>query len=277
MKSLGIGNMTDCCFTVLGVGYQCLRHALTSKNGRIFVIKKDNEIVAHSWIWRNGNHICFDNIEVSKKVSKIDFMDIYIEVANKLIEETYKYEKNNCVTNITIGYTNFDKRIEGIEKYPCLVSETCDFEKYRDRIGDKKIITTLMPSPIEQVNYSDSKSLQFIIKGTGEIKSYQSEFFYEDEREEVLHYDSEFEYEKEFISKIIKIINELRYIKLEKENKLDKFEMISIFEVKEIYCNKDWYYIEYEDGYIEMFNNSKDIRGQKELEQIEKNKTLCLK
>ena len=68
MLSLALGNMTDCCFTILGVGYQCLQHAVTSKNGRIFVVKKNNEIIAHSWIWRNGNHLCFDNIETSKNI-----------------------------------------------------------------------------------------------------------------------------------------------------------------------------------------------------------------
>ena len=40
MESLVVGNKTDCCFTVLGNGYSCLKHALTSKNGRILVIKK---------------------------------------------------------------------------------------------------------------------------------------------------------------------------------------------------------------------------------------------
>ena len=50
MEGLVVGNKTDCCFTVLGNGYSCLKHAVTSKNGRILVIKKNNEILAHSWI-----------------------------------------------------------------------------------------------------------------------------------------------------------------------------------------------------------------------------------
>ena len=40
---------------------------------------------------------------------------------------------------------------------------------------------------------------------------------------------------------------------------------------------KDWFYIEYDDGYIESFIYSNDLRSKNELEQIEKNKTLCLK
>lgn len=277
MNSLIVGNITDCCFTVLGVGYQCLRHALTSKNGRVFVVKKDNEVIAHSWVWRNGNHICFDNIEISKKISKIDFLNIYIEAANKLIEETYKQEKEDCVTNITIGFTNFDKRIEGIENYSYFVSEQCDLEKYRDKLGNKKIVTSVIPTPLEKTNYSDSKNVQFLINGTGNIKSYEPRYFYTDERDDVLHYNEEKEYEKEYISKIMKIVNSLRYIKYEQENKLEEFEMISIYDVREIYCNNDWYFIEYTDGYKEIFNYSNDIRSQKEIEEKEKNKTLYIK
>lgn len=274
MISLAVGNITDCCFTVLGVGYQCLRHALTSKNGRIFVIKKDNEIIAHSWIWRNGNHICFDNIEVSKKLKRIDFLNIYIEAANKLIEETYKHEKEKRVTNVTIGYTNFDKRIAGIEKYTCLVSESCDLEKYKDRLNSKKITTSSIPTPLEQVNYSDSKNVQFIINGNSDIISYQSNYYYEDEREKINHYNQDKKYDQEHIIKIMKIINSLRYIKYELENKLDEYEIIYIFDIHEIFCNKDWYIIEYKDGYIEEFNLSNDIRSEREIEEIRKNKKL---
>ena len=277
MLSLAVGNITDCCFTVLGVGYQCLRHALTSQNGRIFVIKKDNEIIAHSWLWRNGNHICFDNIETSKKTNKIDFLNIYVEASKKLIEETYKYEKENCIKNVTIGYTNFDKRIEGIENYPYLMSETCEQEKYKGRLSDKKTITEFMPKPLEEVNYSDSKNVQFVITTNNDIKSYQSSYLYQDEREETLSYDNNEEYNSEYISKIMKIINSLRYIKFELENKLDKFEILHIFDIEKIFCNDDWYIIEYKDGFIEEFNISQDVRSNVEIEQVIKSKKILIK
>ena len=277
MTSLAVGNITDCCFTVLGAGYQCLRHALTSKNGRIFVIKKDNEIIAHSWIWRNGNHICFDNIEISKKLNRIDFLNIYIEASNKIIEETYKYEKEKGVTNVTIGYTNFDKRICGIENYTCLVSESCDLVKYKDRLNNKKIMTSSIPTPLEQVNYSDSKNVQFIINGNTNIIPYQSEYYYEDEREKVSHYNQDNKYDQEHIIKIMKIINSLRYIKYELENKIDEYEIIYIFDIHEIFCNNDWYIIEYKDGYIEEFNLSKDIKSEMEIKEVRKNKKLIKK
>ena len=84
-------------------------------------------------------------------------------------------------------------------------------------------------------------------------------------------------YEKEYISNIMKIINSLRYIKHEQENKLNKFEVVHAFDIHELFCNKDWYIIEYKDGYIEEFNISKDIRSITEIEEIRKNKTLIKK
>ena len=134
-----------------------------------------------------------------------------------------------------------------------------------------------MPKPIENVNYLDSKNRQIIIKGNGNIKSYQSSYLYEDEREQVLYYNEENDYDKEYIIKIQKIINALRYIKYELENNLKKFEIIKMYELKEIYCNNDWYYIEYSDGYIESFVQPNKLKSKLELENIEKNKTLCLK
>ena len=50
-----------------------------------------------------------------------------------------------------------------------------------------------------------------------------------------------------------------------------------MYEIKEIYCNNDWYYIEYSDGYIESFVQPNKLKSKLELENIEKNKTLCLK
>ena len=82
---------------------------------------------------------------------------------------------------------------------------------------------------------------------------------------------------KNYIVNLMKIINSLRYIKYEKEDKIKEFEILSIYDVKEIHCNSDWYYIEYNDGYIEIFDSMNDIRSEKEIKQIEKIKKLQIK
>ncbi len=271
MEALVIGNKTECCFTVLGNGYSCLKHSLTSNNGRILVIKKNNEILAHSWIWRNGDLLCLDNIEISKKINSVDFFDIYLQVADELIKTSYHSEGiKNCIKNITIGFTNFDKKIIGIEQYPCLIAINCNL-KYKDfesRLGNNRKFVDILPQPLEKVGYSDSKNVQYLIRGNGIFNLGQSYFAYQDERKKIMHYSESESYEENYIKIINKKINALKYIKAEKDNKLDSFEIINIKDLKEVYCNDDWYIIIYKNGYIETFNNSYDERANNEISSI---------
>ena len=252
MEGISVGNKTDCCFTVLGNAYCCLKHALTSLNGRILVIKKDNEIIAHSWIWRNGDLLCLDNIEISKKISCVDFFGVYIKVADEIITESLTKEgMDNCIKNITIGFTNFDKQIKGIDKYPCFISKKCDLDikNFKDRLGKNRIFVDALPQPIEQVEYTDSNNVQYLIKGNGIFNLGESKFFYQDERNETMYYISSNYYEEDYINEMNKKINGLRYIKLEQENNLSLFKVIDVRGYEEVYCNNDWYIINANGNY----------------------------
>ena len=169
MEGLTVGSITNCCFTVLGNGYSCLKHALTCKNGRVLVIKKGNEIIAHSWLWRNGNLLCLDNVEVSKSISEVNFFDIYLKIADEIIQLSEEKEKEDGIQNITIGVTSFDKKINGIEKYPCFISKLCNFSEkdFHYKIGKNRMFLDKLPQPIEEVSYSDSKNVQYLIRGNG--------------------------------------------------------------------------------------------------------------
>jgi len=60
-----VGNITHCCQKVGGIGETAMLHSMKEKNGRVFVVRdSDNKVIAQSWLWRNGNTICFDNVEV---------------------------------------------------------------------------------------------------------------------------------------------------------------------------------------------------------------------
>ncbi len=187
MNGLAVGNKTDCCFTVLGNGYSCLKHATTSRNGRILVVKKNDEIIAHSWLWRNGDLLCLDNIEISKAISEVDFFDVYLQLADEIIRKSYEIEgMDNCIKNITIGFTNFDKKINGIENYPCLISKTCNLEEknFGERLGKKRKFIDVLPQPIEEVGYSDSKNVQYLIIGNGDFNLGQVPSCYQDSQPE---------------------------------------------------------------------------------------------
>ncbi len=271
MEALTVGNKTDCCFTVLGNGYSCLKHSLTSSNGRILVVKKGNEILAHSWIWRNGNLLCLDNIEISKKINSVDFLDIYLQVADELIKTSYQSEGiEHCIKNITIGFTNFDKQIKGIEQYPCLIAKNCNLEDkdFGSRLGSNRQFVDVLPQPIEEVEYSDSKDVQYLIKGNGIFNLEQSYFVYQDERKDIMYYSEDKPYDEDYIKVMNEKVNALRYIKAEKDNTLDSYKAIDIEDLKEAYCNDDWYVINSANGDIETFNNSSDERSNNEINSI---------
>ena len=179
MNGLAIGNKTNCCFTILGNSYSSLKHSLTSKDGRILVIKKDGEILAHSWLWRNGNLLCLDNIEISKSINEVDFFSVYLQFFDDILKVS-KENEDSPIENITIGYTNFDKNIKGIEKYPCLILKTCDLSKnnFDERLGTNRIFVDELPYPNNYNGYLDSKNVQYLIKGNGNFKLGEVDYNY---------------------------------------------------------------------------------------------------
>ncbi len=99
-----IGTRTNCCQKIFDAAETSMEHSMNSSNGRLFVIKDNkNNYVAQSWVWRNKNVLCFDNIEIPPKAfkrAKEDGLDkqeftnlilrIYQEAAEKLMEKDNK-------------------------------------------------------------------------------------------------------------------------------------------------------------------------------------------
>lgn len=142
--ALAIGTLTDCCQEIGNAAELCVEHSMVDQNGRIFIIKDEKgNIVSQSWVWRNNNVLCFDNIEIPKKAftraskeagypSQEEFTDdifaIYKKAAIELIKEDeahYKklleehlitqdqYEKIRLRrVTVGIGYNDIAKSIE---------------------------------------------------------------------------------------------------------------------------------------------------------------------
>ena len=107
--AMAIGTLTDCCQELNNCAEVCMEHSMVDKNGRIFVIRDDKgNIVAQSWVWRNKDVLCFDNIEIPDKAflraSKANFelerkaftddiFGIYKQAAHELIEADEKAYK----------------------------------------------------------------------------------------------------------------------------------------------------------------------------------------
>lgn len=66
--AMAIGTLTDCCQELGNRAEVCMEHSMVDENGRVFLIKDhQGNMVAQSWVWRNKDVLCFDNIEISDK------------------------------------------------------------------------------------------------------------------------------------------------------------------------------------------------------------------
>lgn len=107
--AMAIGTLTDCCQELGNCAEVCMEHSMVDKNGRVFIIKDNQEnIVAQSWVWRNKDVLCFDNIEIpdkafiraskeSPEIGRKGFTDevyeIYKQAARDLIKADEKIYK----------------------------------------------------------------------------------------------------------------------------------------------------------------------------------------
>lgn len=97
-----IGEITNCCQTI-GEGQpgeSSMIHSAIERNGALFIVEELDEsgksigIVSQSWTWRNGNRVCFDNVEIPHKVENQlkqvggfdEIMEVYQETAKRMIE-----------------------------------------------------------------------------------------------------------------------------------------------------------------------------------------------
>ena len=66
--AVAVGTLTDCCQEINNVAEVCMEHSMVDKNGRLFLIRdKEGNYISQSWVWRNGNVLCFDNVEIPDK------------------------------------------------------------------------------------------------------------------------------------------------------------------------------------------------------------------
>ena len=174
-----VGVLTNCCQKLGDAAESCMIHSMTSEDGRVFVIKDDEgNIVAQSWVWRNGNTICFDNIEIPEnafKRSKNNLSEIvyniYEKAANELISKdnemflsmlengqiTKEQYENLKLAKVTVGlgYNDIANKIKS-KAYED--SDIVSPVRYKNPFDNSKYLYT-----------SDSKS-QYVIKQNDDYK-----------------------------------------------------------------------------------------------------------
>lgn len=242
--ALSVGYLTRCCFLIDGLSRQSLYHSISSKNGRTFVVRKDGELVAQSWTWRNGNVVCFDNVETRGNYSYDKLLEVY-EVASEHLLDVSKKSENEveCLKLITYG-----------------TSES--------KMTPSKKMVSMRPLPrmLENVNYTDAEGQQGILAGEENNKLYFGEVVarYEDPRPAVLEYRDISKLNDKEIEEINKHLDGIEY------SKTGKTRETNVRKCKYVAYNKDWYIAITNNGETQIQILPKDNRATEECKAISK-------
>ena len=152
--ALAVGKLTHCCFRIDGAAQTSLIYNMLHPDNRIFCVWKDHVLVAQSWVWRNGNTICFDNIECITK-DRVDsevWFGCYEEATKQIYEASYQKEsKKHRIKLITLGIHPLDKKINKLSHYPHLLQD------------DQKILCKNKMADWLSRIYTDAKDEQVIL------------------------------------------------------------------------------------------------------------------
>lgn len=194
-RAMSIGFESDCCQRLGEPAELCMEHSMVDKNGRVFIITNENgEVVAQSWVWRNKDVLCFDNIEVpdqkmwdngvprGQEDSGIrnqftdDILSIYKMVASELIiedEKVYKellesgkitQEQYNGLRlgKITtgLGYSNIKGSLKSLDVDKSTVSRPLPFEE---------------PVKLSRGFYTSDSTTQYILEEREDRKEFDGE------------------------------------------------------------------------------------------------------
>lgn len=113
-KALEVGYLSHCCFTVNGVSHSALEHSMASKNGRTFVVYYKGRFLTQSWIWRNGDVVCFDSVEAGSDThgaytDNINLVDVYKTAATEILDISERTEsEEERVKVVTVGNSDFN-------------------------------------------------------------------------------------------------------------------------------------------------------------------------
>lgn len=107
-----VGNITNCCQTLEGLGSSCVEYGLKEPNSKFMVFKNNEKIIGQSWVWydEQTQKICLDNIELPESIAKnkIKFILLKNELISCLKRMTKSFvktmeEKELEVDTITVG------------------------------------------------------------------------------------------------------------------------------------------------------------------------------
>ena len=249
-KVLVMGYRTNNCFRLNGDASVLFKKVMASKHCRVVSVSraKDNDI-AMAIIIRNGNVLVAQGIEISQSYQNmVDRKNIYLTIEmlmKQLMNEMN--EKGDVIVATMIGCSNsnvsdFNSKFLPFRVTPILNEK--QFSTYYDGFHFPQCLISMK----ENTSLSD-------------IKLFTPTFEYFDQREEVLYLKSnDYSYVRNLVNQRLMAISYFA------DTQLRRIRRQSMYEVKEIYCNADWYLIAFENGEIEGIYLDKDPRAKEEYE-----------
>ncbi len=231
--AMAIGTLTNCCQEINNCAETCMEHSMVDKNGRVFVVKDEQgNLVAQSWVWRNKDVLCFDNIEIPKKAferatkenresgRKIltdEVYSIYKQAAHDLIEEDEKIYKELLETG-KITQEQYDGLRLGKVTVGLGYNDIAESLK-QNSVVDKGDVSRPLPfeAPVKLPKglYTNDSITQYILEEREDRKSFNGETL-------PVHSDSYIEYnDSNFTDKSLFSLEKLEIVTKEDPNHLD--------------------------------------------------------
>lgn len=147
--------LASSCLTPAGKASSCMEHGATNPHGRFFKITINGHVLAYSWVWRAGDILCFDNIEVTSESKFIpNFQNIILRIYKKASEDI-----------INISATSEEKPIKasivGCNPIDVLAGELSELTSVKSLVKEN-----FKPNNSEKLYLTDSKENQYLLYGT---------------------------------------------------------------------------------------------------------------
>lgn len=216
--AVAVGYLSHCCFVVRGISYSALKHSMQSTNGRTFVVYYDDKFLTQSWVWRNGDVICFDSVEAGSPIhgvynDDIKLVDVYKEAANAMIDISKDNEDDiQKVKVVTVGKSDY-------------------------KFGDLEYFEGNVPRPLEGNIYVYDSSLQKILAGSvpENIRYGEVGVRYTDLRDKPLIFEDVSRADPDSLDEAILNINAMRY----RVHGIE--EVLDFTNYSKIYSGDGWY------------------------------------
>ena len=148
--AVAVGYLSHCCFKVGGISYSALKHSMQSRNGRTFVVYYKGQFLTQSWVWRNGDVICFDSVESGSpchgmKKDDIELVNVYKKAAREMLYASKEVEDDiQRVKVVTVGKSDYI--FDGLKKVEIAVPRPLENNVYVYDSARQQILEGTMPT-----------------------------------------------------------------------------------------------------------------------------------